>query len=69
LAAAEQNLDLVETQIGLGQATQFDFLKAQGDLLSVRAGIADATYAHEVARAEFDRATGRYLQFRPAGDQ
>ena len=64
LAAAEQNLDLVETQIGLGQATQFDFLKAQSDLLSVRTGIADATYAHEVARAELDHATGRYLQFR-----
>jgi hypothetical protein len=30
----------------------------------VRAGIVDATQAHEIARAELDRATGRYLQYR-----
>jgi outer membrane protein TolC len=62
-AEAEENLKLIEEQIALGQATQLDFLKAQGNLLSVRAGIADATYSHEIARAELDRATGRYLQY------
>jgi outer membrane protein TolC len=63
-AAAEENLELIETQIGLGEATQLDFLKAQGNLLSVRAGILDATYAHELARAELDHITGRYLEYR-----
>jgi outer membrane protein TolC len=62
-AEAEESLKLVETQIGLGQATQLDFLNAQRNLLSVRAGLEDATYSHEVARAELDRVTGRYLQF------
>lgn len=62
-AAAEENLKLIETQVALGQATQLDFLKAQGNLLSVRAGIADAAYSHETARAELDRVTGRYLQY------
>jgi len=62
-AAAEENLKMIEAQIALGQATQFDFLKAQGNLLSVRAGLVDATYAHEAARADLDRATGRYLQY------
>ncbi|HTS17808.1 MAG TPA: TolC family protein [Verrucomicrobiae bacterium] len=61
--AAEENLKLIEAQIRLGQATQLDFLKAQTDLLSVRAGVADATYVHEVARANLDRVMGRYLQF------
>jgi outer membrane protein TolC len=62
-AEAEENLNLIETQVALGQATQLDFLNAQSNLLSVRAGLADATYSHEVARAELDRATGRYLQY------
>ncbi|MGO9245629.1 MAG: TolC family protein [Verrucomicrobiia bacterium] len=62
-AEAEENLKLIETRIALGQATQLDFLNAQSNLLSVRAGLADTMYSHEVARAELDRVTGRYLQF------
>ena len=62
-AEAEENLKLIEARVALGQATQFDFLKAQGNLLSVRAGLVDATYSHEIARAELDRATGRYLEY------
>lgn len=61
--AAEDNLRLIEAQVSLGEATQLDFLKAQGNLLSVRAGLAEALHAHEEARAELDRATGRYLQY------
>jgi outer membrane protein TolC len=61
--AAEENLRLVEAQVSLGEATQLDFLKAQGNLLSVRAGLAEALHSHEEARAELDRATGRYLQY------
>jgi outer membrane protein TolC len=67
--AAEENLRLIEAQLALGAATQLDFLKAQSDLLSVRVGLADATQSHEVARAELDRATGRYLEYRAAGVQ
>jgi outer membrane protein TolC len=63
VAEAEENLKLIETQIGLGQATQLDFLNAQSNLLSVRAGLEDATYSHEIARAELDHVTGRYLQY------
>jgi outer membrane protein TolC len=63
--AAEENLRLIEAQVSLGEATQLDFLKAQGNLLSVRAGIAEAMYSHETARAELDHATGRYLEYIP----
>jgi outer membrane protein TolC len=63
VAEAEEELNLIEAQIALGQATQLDFLKAQGNLLSVRARIEDATYSHEIARAELDHVTGRYLQY------
>lgn len=62
--AAEENLKLIEAQVTLGQATQFDFLKAQSNLLSVRAGVLDATYSHELARADLDRVTGRYLEYK-----
>jgi outer membrane protein TolC len=68
-AAAEENLKLIETQVALGQATQLDFLKAQNNLLSVRAGILYATYAHEIARAELDHVTGRYLEYRVEAEQ
>jgi len=45
---------LVEAQVSLGEATQLDFLKAQGNLLSVRAGLAEALHSHEEARAELE---------------
>jgi outer membrane protein TolC len=61
--SAEENLRLVESQVALGEATQFDFLKAQNNLLSVRAGLLNAVWAHEAARAELDHVTGRYLQY------
>src|SRR5579859_1242884 len=61
--SADENLRLIEAQVSLGEATQFDFLKAQSNLLSVRAGLANTTLTHEVARAELDQATGRYLQY------
>ncbi len=63
LESAEENLRLVEAQVAVGEATQFDFLKAQSNLLSVRDGLADATLTHEEARANLDYATGRYLQY------
>jgi outer membrane protein TolC len=68
-AEAEENLELIETQVALGQATQLDFLKAQSNLLSVRVGIAEATYSHAIACAELDHATGRYLQYHTGDGQ
>lgn len=67
-AEAEELLKLVEARVKLGEATQLDFLNAQSNLLSVRTGILLAVFSNEAARAEFDRLTGRYLDFsnRPA---
>ena len=64
-AAAAENLTLIEAQIALGEATQYDFLQAQANLLALRAGLVDATHAAAVARASLDRVTGRYLPFTP----
>lgn len=65
---AEEMLKLVETRMKLGEATQMDFLNAQTNLLSTQRGILLAVFENEAVRAEFDRATGRYLDFsnRPA---
>jgi len=68
-AEAEENLELIEAQVALGQATQLDFLKAQANLLSVRVGIAETTYSHAVACAELDHDTGRYLQYHTENPQ
>ena len=63
VAAAAENLKLIEARLALGQATQLDFLNAQSDLLGVSAGLINAVATHEVARNDFDHATGRYLEF------
>ncbi|MBI5683446.1 MAG: TolC family protein [Verrucomicrobia bacterium] len=65
---AEELLKLVEARVKLGEATQLDFLNAQTNLLSTQRGILLAVFENETARAEFDRVTGRYLNFsdRPA---
>ena len=68
-AAAAENLQLIEAKVALGQATQLDFLNAQSDLLSVRAGLIDAIFNHEIACANLNRATGRYLEFKPGAGQ
>ena len=68
-AEAEENLELIEALVALGQATQLDFLKAQSNLLSVRVGIAEATYSHAIACAELDHALGRYLQYHTENPQ
>jgi len=65
---AEEALTLVEQRLKLGEATQLEFLNAQGNLLSTQDGLLQAVFENECARAEFDRLTGRYLEIgsRPA---
>jgi outer membrane protein TolC len=60
---AEEDLQLVETRISVGEATQLDFSDAQRNLLAVRHGVVDALFQQAFARAELDLATGRYLEF------
>jgi outer membrane protein TolC len=60
---ADEDLRLIEARIGLGEATQLDFSDAQRDLLAVRHGVVDALYQYNLALAELDWTTGRYLEF------
>ncbi len=60
---AEENVTAVQENVGQGLASQLEYRDAQTSLLSTRTGILRATYEQNVARAEWDRDTGRYFQF------
>lgn len=60
---AENNLAVVEKSWQQGLASQLEFRTAETSLLATRRGLLDAAYQQNVARADWDRATGRYFQF------
>lgn len=60
---AEKNLAVVEKSWREGLASQLEFRTAETGLLATRRGLLDTTYQQNIARAEWDRATGRYFQF------
>ena len=60
---AEQNVVALQENIGQGLASQLEYRTGQNDLLSAQDRVLEATYLQNVARAEWDRATGRYFQF------
>lgn len=60
---AESNVKSVEENRAQGLASILDFRSAENSLLVTRRGLLSAIYEQKVALAEWDRATGRYLQF------
>jgi outer membrane protein TolC len=60
---AEKNVAVVENSWQHGLASQLEFRTAETGLLGTRSGILKAAYQQQMARAEWDRATGRYFQF------
>ncbi len=60
---AENNLAVVEKSWQQGLASQLEFRTAETALLATRRGLLDTAFQQNVARAEWDRATGRYFQF------
>jgi outer membrane protein TolC len=62
-AAAQENAQLVQQNLTAGVSSQLEFRLAQNDLLEVRTGLLSIAYKQHVDLAEWDRATGRYLQF------
>ncbi len=60
---AERNLEVVRQNIAQGAASQLEFRDAENNLSSARTGLLTAAYEQNVARADWDRATGRYFQF------
>ena len=61
--AAEESTRTVEQNLAGGLASAFEYRMTENGYLETRSGLLDATYAYDVAQAEWDRATGRYFQF------
>ena len=62
-AAAEESAQTVKENVANGLTSQYEYRVSLNGLLRTKSGLLDAIYQHNVALAEWDRATGRYFQF------
>ncbi|PZR74903.1 MAG: hypothetical protein DLM73_06730 [Chthoniobacterales bacterium] len=63
VAGAEQNVTVVQKTLAEGLSSQLEFRTAESSFLETKSALLSAAYQQNVARAEWDRATGRYFQF------
>jgi len=61
--AAEEGAQTVRENVASGLASPLEYRVTENALLTTRSGLLDAIYQHNLAVAEWDRATGRYFQF------
>jgi outer membrane protein TolC len=61
--AAEESARTVRENVATGLVSPFEYRVSQTAFLKTKSGLLDATYQHNVAAAEWDRAAGRYFQF------
>jgi outer membrane protein TolC len=61
--AADQNVVAIQQNLRQGLASELEYRVAESSFLKTKSGLIDAIYLHNVALAEWDRATGRYFQF------
>ena len=61
--AAQESARVVQQNVAQGLVSQLEYRLTQNALLNTRSGLLDAIYQHNLAIAEWDRATGRYFQF------
>jgi outer membrane protein TolC len=61
--AAEESAQVVQQNLANGLASPLEYRTTQNAFLETRSGLLDAIYQHNLALAEWDRATGRYFQF------
>jgi outer membrane protein TolC len=63
VSAADQNVNVVQRTLTEGLSSQLEFRTAESSFLETKSALLSAAYDQNVARAEWDRATGRYFQF------
>jgi outer membrane protein TolC len=63
VTSAEQNVTVVQRTLVEGLSSQLEFRNAEGSFLETKSALLSAAFQQNVARAEWDRATGRYFQF------
>src|SRR5438093_5658944 len=62
-AAAEESARAVQQNLASGLASPLEYRVTQNAFLETKSGLLEAIYEHNLAAAEWDRATGRYFQF------
>src|SRR5213595_971304 len=61
--AAEESARTVQENLASGLASPLEYRVTQNAFLGTKSGLLQAIYQHNLAVAEWDRATGRYFQF------
>jgi len=61
--AAEESARTVRENVANGLVPPLEYRLTENALLTTRSGLLDAVYRHNLAVAEWDRASGRYFQF------
>jgi len=61
--AADENVAAVQQNLSGGLASQLEYRLAESASLKTKSGLLEANYQHNLAVAEWERATGRYFQF------
>ncbi len=62
-AAAEESARAAQQNLASGLASPLEYRVTQNFFLETKSGLLEAIYQHNLAVAEWDRATGRYFQF------
>jgi outer membrane protein TolC len=63
VSGADQNVNVIQRTLAEGLSSQLEFRTAESSFLETKSALLSAAYQQNVARAEWDRATGRYFQF------
>jgi outer membrane protein TolC len=63
VAGADQNVNAIQRTLEEGLSSQLEFRTAESSFLETKSALLAAAYQQNIARAEWDRATGRYFQF------
>ena len=63
VSGADQNVNVIQRTLAEGLSSQLEFRTAESTFLETKSALLSATYQQNIARAEWDRATGRYFQF------
>ena len=63
VSGADQNVNVVQRTLEEGLSSQLEFRTAESSFLETKSALLTAAYQQNIARAEWDRATGRYFQF------
>jgi outer membrane protein TolC len=61
--AAEESAQVVQQNLAIGLASPLEYRVTQNFFLETKSGLLEAIYQHNLAMAEWDRASGRYFQF------